>query len=154
MVEEKPEGIIQQVKESVSTVTQKISEVKDNLFDEEMIAEYKLMGTDAAAKVVKQLNDSKEIIKKSGYEFKEITIDIGIPPAIKVKFQYSKDITQEEREAVLEESKERKIITILLKGLFKANDLYHSVKVGNFKMNSVEIAIGLIPDISIFLASP
>ncbi len=66
--EEKTGSIIDQVKESVTVVTDKISDIKDNLFNDEVVAEYKLMGTDAAQKIITQPNDSKVIISKSGYE--------------------------------------------------------------------------------------
>ncbi len=151
--EEKSESIIDQVKESVSSVTDKISDLKENLFDDEVVAEYKVMGTEATSKIISQLSQSKEVISRSGYEFKSISINIGIPPGVRVVFHYSKDIGENERQVLINESKDKKIIELLLKGLFKATDLYNSVKVGNFKLESVSIVIGLIPDITINLSA-
>lgn len=149
--EEKTEGLLEQVKDSVSTVSQKISDVKDNLFNDEMISEFREMGTDAATKVISQLTESREIIKKAGYELKTISVDIGLPPAINTKFLYTKNISEAEREALLNEAKDKRMVTVILKGLFKADDLYNSVKLGNYKLVSVQIAIGLIPDVIINL---
>ena len=151
--EEKSDSILEQVKDTVSAVTEKISDLKDSIIKDEMIAEYKTMGSDAAQKIITQLADSKEIIGKSGYEMKNIEIDIAIPPQVIIIFHFTKEIDSAERETLLTEANDKKIVSLVLKALFKANDLYNSVKIGNYKMDSVEIGIGLIPDIKIVLTA-
>lgn len=151
--EEKTGSIIEQVKETVTTVTERVIDIKENLFNDEVVAEYKLMGTDAAQKIITQLNDSTAIISKSGYELSNIEIDIAVPPSVIIIFQFSRDIDPKEEETLLAEAKDKKILSLVLKALFKANELYNSVKVGNYKLDSVEIGIGFIPDVKIVLTS-
>jgi len=152
-IEEKPATIIEQVKETVTVVTEKITEVKETIIDEEIISEYKLMGSDAAQNILQQLNESASVITQSGFIMKNITIGLGIPPAIEITFNYSNEISDSEREKLLTQSAEKKILSLVLKALFKANDMYKKVKIGNFKLESVMITIGLIPDININLVS-
>ncbi len=151
--EEKPATIIEQVKETVTVVTEKITEVKETIIDDEIISEYKLLGSDAAQNILQQLNESASIIAQSGFIMKNITIGLGIPPAIEITFIYSNEISDSEREKLLAQSVEKKILSLVLKALFKANDMYKKVKIGNFKLESVMITIGLIPDININLVS-
>ncbi|HAY32686.1 MAG TPA: hypothetical protein PK536_09095 [Ignavibacteria bacterium] len=151
--EEKPATIIEQVKETVTVVTEKITEIKETIIDEEIISEYKLLGSDAAEKILSQLNESAALISQSGFIMKNISIGMGIPPSIGITFNYSNEISDSEKESLLTQSEDKKILTLILKALFKATDMYKKVKIGNYKLDNVKIAIGIIPDISINLVT-
>ena len=153
MEQEEKGKILDQVKEKVTVVTEKITEVKETFLDDEIISEYKLMGSEAAEKILSQINESNDLIIRSGYLIKSVSVGLGVPPSVKLTFKYSKEISEAEEDALLKETEGRKILSIILKALFKSNDLYNKIKVGKFKMDTVGIGIGLIPDISIILTS-
>jgi len=47
---------------------------------------------------------------------------------------------------------ESKIASILLNSLFKASNFTESIKIGDMKLKSINITLGLIPGISVSIA--
>ena len=60
-----------------------------------------------------------------------------------------KEITEEEKNNLLAEAKDKRIVMIILKCLFKANEFYHSANIGSYKVDEVKITLGLTPGVDI-----
>jgi len=150
--EEKSASFLAKAKDAVSNVSEIIVEIKDDVIGDEQKAimdEFKETSIGKVKQVMEELNNSLGIITKSGYEFKGINVSLGMPPSVSTAFHYKKDTTVAERAAVMEEAKDRRFVTMILKCLFKAGDFYHSVKMGEYTLDGVSITLGLTPGVSV-----
>lgn len=146
------DSIFSKAKVSVSTIKEKVSELKDEIWSEEqklIIQEFKESGTEKVKKTLENIGGSSAIFVRSGYELKSVSINLGLPPVITSSFHFLKDISAEERTQILEETKESRIVHLLITCLLRASDYFEQVRVGDYKMSNVNITIGLTPGISI-----
>jgi hypothetical protein len=146
------DSIFDKAKDSVSALKDKVSEFKDDLWGDEqkqLMDDWKEGGINKARESLESIGNSTALFIKSGYELNGVTINLGLPPVIVSDFHYLKDISDEERAAVLAEVKSSKIVHLLITCLLKARDFFEKVKVGDYKMNIVSVTIGLTPGITI-----
>jgi hypothetical protein len=146
------DNLIQKAKDSASTITDKISELTDNLIGDEsnaIMSEFKDAGLNKAKEIVDMLDQSKSFITRSGYELSSIHVSIGIPPQIGLLFKYQSEVSDDDKKKLLEEVEGRKVLSIILKCLFKAGDFYTSAKFKEYKLGSVDISLGLTPGVNI-----
>ena len=130
----------------------KITDLKGNIFgteEEEIKEEFKETGTSKIQDMLNYITGSTDLINRAGFELSGLGVSIAIAPLIKVSFAYVKKISDEERSGIMEESKEKRIIKILLACLFKASDFVDGIKVGNYKLGGVDISLGLTPGINV-----
>ena len=97
-------------------------------------------------------NQYSSLFKESGYEISSINASVSIPPDISINFKCLDSVAVEKREELLEKTKENKIAVIILISLFKASDFSETIKMGNFKLKTINIKLGLIPSISVSFA--
>jgi hypothetical protein len=145
-------SILDLAKETVSSLTEKVLDLKDDLFNDEqseILSEFKEAGLVKMKISMEQITDSLGLLSKSGYDFRGMDISMGIPPSLSTVFLYEKEISEEERIKLQEEAKGKRIVEIILKCLFKANEFYHSVNIGNYKIDKVKITLGLSPGMSL-----
>jgi hypothetical protein len=145
-------SIFDKVKSSTENLKSKITELKDDIWNEEqasIIQEFKDGGTAKVKSVLENMNNSGLLFLKSGYELQTVSVNLGLPPVIIASFHYNNKITDEERAALLEDTKDQKIIQLIIKCLLKAEDFYDLVSVGNYGLGSVNITLGLTPGITI-----
>lgn len=138
--------------DAASGLKDKISDLKDNIFskeEEEIKEEFKEPGTSKIQEMLNYITDSTDLINRAGFELSGLGVSIAIAPVIKGAFSFIKKISDEEREKIMEETKEKKIIKLLLACLFKASDFVDGIKVGNYKLGGVEVTLGLSPGISV-----
>lgn len=145
-------SFLDKAKSAVSNVSEKIVEIKDDVIGDEQKAimdEFKETSIGKVKQVMEEINNSLGLITKSGYEFKGINVSLGLPPSVSTSFHYKKDISEDEKAALLEEAKEKKFVSMTLKCLFKAGDFYHSIKMGEYTLEGVSITLGLTPGVSV-----
>ena len=149
---EMAENLFSKAKESAEAVRGKISDLKENLWgdeQQEIIKEFKDSGTAKIKEVLENIGGSSAIFEKSGYELRNVSINLGLPPVISSDFHFIRDISKEEQQKILDETKESRVVHLLIKCLLKASDYFDMVKVGDYKLSNVKIALGLVPGIEI-----
>lgn len=130
----------------------KISDLKDNIFskeEDEIKEEFKDSSTSKLQEIINYITDSTDVINRAGFDISGMGLSIAIVPVLKVNFAFLKKISDEEREKIMEEVQEKKIMKILMACLFKASDFVDGIKVGNYKLGGVEVSLGLTPGISV-----
>lgn len=138
--------------DAVSNVSDKIVSFKDNFIGDEQneIAEdFKDASTNKVKEVLDSINESMALITSSGYEFKGIGVALGLSPSISLSFHYLRDVSDEDRQSILEKAADKKMIKMILKLLFKAGDFYKSIKLGDYVLDAVNMSLGLSPGMSI-----
>ena len=146
------DNIFSKVKESASAIKDKVSNLKEDIWGEEqkqIIQEFKDSGTAKIKEVLENIGGSSAIFLQSGYELKDVSINLGIPPVIASTFSFIKDISEEEQKKVLEETKKSPLIHLIISCLLKASNYFDKIKVGSYKMTSVSISLGLTPGVNI-----
>lgn len=146
------DDLLQKAKDSASSLTDTLNQMKDNLIGDEsstIMEEFKNAGTNKAKEIADMLDDSKSLIARAGYELASIIVSLGLPPQISLSFKYQSKVTDEEKNKLLEEVEERKVLSVILKCLFKAGEFYTSVQFQEFKMGSVDISLSLTPGVNV-----
>ncbi|MDR3609784.1 MAG: hypothetical protein P4L27_04430 [Ignavibacteriaceae bacterium] len=144
--------IFSKVKETASSITEKISDIKEDLWGEEqklIIQEFKDSSSAKIKDTLEKIGNSSDLFVRAGYELNDVSINLGIPPDITTSYHFLKDIPEEEQNKLLEETKESKLIHLIIQCLLKASNYFDKIKVGNYKMSSVSISLGLTPGINI-----
>jgi hypothetical protein len=146
------ESIFDKAKASLDLAKGKLNDVRESFFDDakkEIIEQFKDSGQEKIKEILATFSQYSALFKESGYELGSINASISIPPDISVNFKVLDSIADEKREELLERAKENKIAVIILISLFKASDFSETIKMGNYKLNNINIKLGLIPGISV-----
>ena len=141
-------SLADKAKESAGSISNKLLELKDYLLDaegKEIEDEFKDNTATKMQSMAQSITNSVALLNKSGYEFKGIGVDLGLGISFSLTFLFKKDISDEDKAALLEEASDRKIVVLILKMLFKADKFYKSMKVGVYELDTVNIALGLPP---------
>ena len=145
-------SIIESAKASLESAKGKINNIKENLFDDEkkaIVEHFKDSGQEKIKETLSTFNQYSLLFREAGYELSSINASVSIPPDISISFKCLDGVPIDNRPGLLKETGENKIATIILKSLFKASDFAAAMKMGEFKLKSINIKLGLIPGISI-----
>ncbi|MBK7253485.1 MAG: hypothetical protein IPI04_06115 [Ignavibacteria bacterium] len=145
------ETILNKVIETASTISEKVDEIKEDIWGEEqklIIEEFRESSSQKVKDILNNLNNSSELFDRAGFHLSNLNISLGIPPEISSDFKAIKIITMEERETLISEVADNRIVTLVMKCLFKANDFYDKIKFGTYKLDVVNITLGLTPGIN------
>lgn len=150
------ENIFDKAKEAalgaVLSVSDKIVSFKENFIGDEQneIAEdFKDASSNKVKEVLDSVHESMALIVSSGYEFKGIGVALGLSPSISLSFHYVKEITEDDRNSILEKAADKKMIKMILKLLFKAGDFYKAIKLGDYTLDAVNLSLGLSPGMNV-----
>ena len=146
------DGILDKAKLSIESAKEKLNTAKENFFDDEkkaIIEQFRDSGQEKIKETLTTFNQYSSLFKEAGYDLSSINASVSIPPDISISFKYLDSAPVEKREELIGKAKENKIAVIILKSLFKASDFSESIKLGNYKLKSINVKLGLIPGISI-----
>jgi hypothetical protein len=146
------DDLIEKAKDSASTLTEKISELTNNLIGDEsqiIMDEFKDAGANKVKEIVNNIEASKIYVTRAGYELISFNVSLGLPPQISLSFKYQSEVSADDKKKLLEEVEERKVLSVILRCLFKAGDFYTSAKFKEYKLGSVNISLGLTPGVNI-----
>jgi len=135
------EDLFDKAKAAAASVAEKITSIKEMLWDEEkaeIISQFK-------EKAEGKINEVTETINS-------LNASLGLPPEISLSFLFLGAVDKAGRKNILSQATESKLVTILLKSLFKASDFAETIKIGEMKLKSINITLGLIPGISITIS--
>jgi hypothetical protein len=146
------DNILDSAKASLESAKEKIKSVTENLFDDdekEIIEQFKSSGHEKIKETFSTFSEYASLFKEAGYELGSINANVSLPPEISITFKYLDSAPVEKRDALIEKAKDNKVAVIILKSLFKASDFSESIKLGNYKLKTINVKLGLIPGISI-----
>jgi hypothetical protein len=151
--------LLDKAKESAGSLADKAKESAGKLLDlkdyllgdeeKEFEDEFKDNSSTKMQNMAQCITDSISLLNRSGYEFKGIGVELGLGLGFTLAFHFKKDISDEDKTALLEEASDRKIVVLILKMLFKADKFYKSMKVGVYELDPVNISLGLPPGMNL-----
>mgnify|MGYP003423793882 FL=1 len=146
------DNIIDSARASLESAKEKVKSVTANLFDDEekeIIEQFKSSGQDKIKESFFTFSEYASLFKEAGYEIGSINANVSLPPEISVTFRYLDSAPIDKRDGLIQKAKENKVAVIILKSLFKASDFSESIKLGNYKLKTINVKLGLLPGISI-----
>jgi len=146
------DNILDSAKASLGSAKEKIKSVTENLFDDEekeIIEQFKSSGQEKMKETLSTFSEYAALFKEAGYELGSINANVSLPPEISITFKYLDSAPLEKREGLIQKANDNKVAVIILKSLFKASDFSESIKLGSYKLKSINVKLGLIPGISI-----
>ncbi|HET6993903.1 MAG TPA: hypothetical protein VFI06_02920, partial [Chitinophagaceae bacterium] len=121
-----------------------LSDVKTSLSDSITMVESKLkdsfsflkdMKEASIEKVNKLVNDIlglAPLIETTGFNMREVSVDMGIPPGISISFIKERDVDAETIHQLLEENKDKEILKLIIRGLQKADSLQKGMNLSHY----------------------
>ncbi|HEX7358797.1 MAG TPA: hypothetical protein VF270_13875 [Ignavibacteriaceae bacterium] len=146
------ESILDRAKASTAMFKEKVVDLTENLWDDErkeMIGEFKDATSEKLKTILESLGKFNSLFKEAGYELNSINASIALPPDISITFKCLDLIPISERINVFNKAQDSRIATLVLKSLFRASDYSDTIKLGEFKLKTVNIKMGLIPGVSV-----
>ncbi len=150
-----PDSLKEKLQDGVSAVTEKIDDIKDSAWGaerDEIIGEFKDSGTNKIKSIFTQIADSNALIQRSGFMLIDLEIALGLPPEIGAVFHQTKKISAEDKDEIIREAEDKKIVKLILNCLFKASDYYDKISIASYKLDKIQLTLGLAPGIKIIFS--
>lgn len=133
------EGIKKTVDSMESTVKDSFSFLKD----------MREASLDKIKTLVNDILGLAPLIEVSGFNMKDVSVDAGIPPAISITFTKERDVDAETIHKLLEDNKEKSMLTLIIRALQKADSIQKGMNLSHYIFRGLNMKIGLPPDISL-----
>ncbi len=145
-------SILDKAKESLSAAKESLTDYKDILIDDEKMeiaAQFKDSGQTKVREFLATLSEYTSLFRDAGYEINGINASVSIPPDINISFKCLGEITGAERVKILDKAEKNTLALLIVKSLFKASDFSDAVKIGDFRLRTINLKLGLIPGVSV-----
>jgi hypothetical protein len=138
-----------------------ITEIKAGLTDVMNSASDTLKGSLSLLKNVKEAGIEKintlvndilglaPLIEVAGFNMRDVSIELGIPPGIAISFVKEKDVDPETIKQLLEDNKDKEMLKFIVLSLEKADAMQKGMNLSHYKFHGMSMKIGLPPDVSL-----
>ena len=106
-------------------------------------------GADKINGFVNDILGMAPLIEVTGFNMKDVSVDVGIPPGMSISFVKEKDVDAETINQLLEDNKDKEMLKLIVKALLKADALQKGMNLSHYKFSGLSMKIGLPPDISL-----
>lgn len=96
-----------------------------------------------------ELNELLPAIYDIGYQVDLIEIEIGMPPKIIPSFSKIKDVSKEIIQNILNKYSDKKISTLILSSLIKADNMQNEISGNNLIFTGISLEVGIIPTVKL-----
>lgn len=143
------------ITDTVSETTSSMMEGFDKMFSLDNLADKFTKMSDASkekyAKYNNDLISLSPIIESIGFKTAQIDLSMGIPPSFAFHFEKTKDISEEERDAILKAHSDNALLKPIVKMLIAADSYQNKIQLGSFKFSCIEVTLGLTPGVKMVL---
>ena len=138
---------IEIIKSSISNAVDSLdAKFKDSL---SFLKDMKELAGDKLNNLVNDILGLAPLIEVTGFSMKDISVEAGFPTGITLNFEKQRDMDAETIEQMLEEHKDQQILSLIVKGLQKADNMQKGMNLAHYKFRGLSMKIGLPPDISL-----
>lgn len=148
------ESILDKAKSMADSLKEKVSGLSDIMLDndkDEIIKQFKEKGESKIDDIFTTIDQYRTVFSDAGYEVGGMNISLGLPPDITIIFKFLGTVDSEKRNELEAKVDQNRLAAIILGSLFKASDFSEKIKVGELKLKTINIKLGLIPSISVAL---
>ena len=102
---------------------------------------------DTLGKTAGRFNEALPYIERAGYEVTEIEVGLGLSPKVVPHLRLKELISEEEQVALLEETKEKKLVNTVLASLFRASAARRKLNFNKFHFSDIELELSILPTV-------
>lgn len=139
--------LFNKISENVAEKKEAAKEAWDSNFNFSKLSEkFTGMAEDAKEKSIQFMNDLislSPIIDEIGFKTTGISISLGLPPDVTLHFQKTKEVSEEQREVILNQHKDKAMLGTIVKTLFIADSYQQKLKLGSFRFTNIDVCVGL-----------
>ena len=138
---------IEQIKSGITSAVTSVSDgVKNSL---SFLSDLKEAGWEKVNTFINDILGLAPLIEVTGFTMKEVIADATLPPSIIFQFVKEKEVDEQAIDDMLEQNKEKEMLTLIVRALQKADSLQKAMKLSHYKFSGLNMKIGLPPDISL-----
>jgi len=136
-----------------TSVADALSFASDKLKDSfSFLKDIKDSGAEKINSFVNDILGLAPLIEVTGFNMKDVSVDIGIPPGISISFIKEKDVDPETINKLIEDNEDKEMLKLIVRSLQKADALQKGMDLSHYKFNGLTMKLGLPPDISLKFA--
>ena len=127
-----------------------------NNYDSDDFSEFTINETvsNKVREIINDFIDAAPLIESAGFRIRDLEVELSVIPKLIPHFEKLADIDNATRNEIIAEVEDKRIIRLLLKALFKADNFQKSLKMGSLEFAGIEIEITAIPAIRLLYVNP
>ncbi|RLA03302.1 MAG: hypothetical protein DRQ47_05410 [Gammaproteobacteria bacterium] len=104
--------------------------------------------------IISDFIEAAPLIEAAGFRIRDLEVELSVIPKLIPHFEKLADVDDAKRLQIIEQVQDKRIISLLLKALFKADNFQKSLSMGNLEFAGIEIEITAIPAIRLRYQNP
>lgn len=102
---------------------------------------------DTLGKTAARFNEALPYIERAGYDVTEIEVGLGLSPEVVPHLRLRDLIDESEQVALLEETRDKKLVNTILSSLFRASAARSKLKFRKFHFSNIELELSILPTV-------
>ena len=139
----KAEEIQAMIHDGAETIRDIRADVEDTVEDLKTDSEEKMMES------LEHIQEAERVFKEAGYLLHAVELEMGFSPKVVTVLRRESEVSERKRERLLKQHEDDKIISTMLKALFKAEALEDKVHLRRLTFHEVHIELGLVPAVHV-----
>ncbi len=139
----KAEEIRAMVEEGAETIREIRADVESTVDDLKADSEEKMMES------LEKIQDAERVFKEAGYRLQAVRLEMGFNPKVVSVLRRESAINKRKQERLLKQHADNKLLSSMLKSLFKAEALEDKVHLRRLIFHEVHIEVGVVPAVHV-----
>ena len=139
----KAEEIRAMVEEGAETIRDIRADVESTVDDLKADSEEKMMES------LEKIQDAERVFKEAGYKLQAVRLEMGFNPKVVSVLRRESAINKRKQERLLKQHADNKLLSSMLKSLFKAEALEDKVHLRRLTFHEVNIEVGVVPAVHV-----
>jgi hypothetical protein len=139
----KAEEIQAMIQDGAETIRDIRADVEDTVDDLKTDSEEKMMES------LEQIQEAERVFKEAGYLLHAVELEMGFNPKVVAILRRESEVSSRIQERLLKQHENNKVISTMLKALFKAEALEDKVHLRRLTFHEVHIELGLVPAVHV-----
>jgi hypothetical protein len=112
------------------------------------------VGADALRSLTDEVNELLPAIRNAGYSVQGVDLDVALPPKVSVHCKLMKDLSEDERAALLTSLEGRRIVSAAVSSLFQVAEAQRRLSLGSLRPADVILEVGVSPAVRVRYREP
>ena len=139
----KAEEIRAMVEEGAETIREIRADMESTVDDLKADSEEKMMES------LEKIQDAERVFKEAGYRLQAVRLEMGFNPKVVSVLRRESAINKRKQERLLKQHADNKLLSSMLKSLFKAEALEDKVHLRRLTFHEVNIEVGVVPAVHV-----
>ncbi len=112
------------------------------------------VGADALRSLTDEINELLPAIRSAGYAVQGVDLDVALPPKVSVHCRLLKELSEDERAALLASLEGRKLVSTAVSSLFQVAEAQRRLSLGTLRPSDVILEVGVSPAVRVRYREP